>query len=237
MSKFTFGAIDIDGTGVSQVPRGVIYNNEIINNYTTGRGNIGYGVVLYANNQGGDIATTLGSTETVFIEDNIFVGNRHSVAANAGARYVLRYNSLTQTNETKNWGQVDAHGSGNPCCGDMKSTFAWEIYNNKFLSAITDGGSGWTLFMRGGDGVVFNNTFAAGLVQAVGLAVETGCTGGYPAIGQTRSAHVWGNSHNSVKLYAGNGDCNPYFQQNRDYFLAGRPGYTPYTYPHPARNI
>ncbi|MGB8856618.1 MAG: hypothetical protein WCC58_08105, partial [Burkholderiales bacterium] len=236
-SKFTFAAIDINGEGGSQLPKGVIYNNEIVNNYTVGRNNLGYGVVVYANNQGGDVGAVLGSAETVFVEDNVFSGNRHSIAANSGARYVLRYNSLTQTNETKNWGQVDAHGSGNPCCGTVNSTFAWEVYNNKFLSAITDGGTGWAMFMRGGDGVVFNNTFASGLVQGVGITVETGCTGSYPAAGQTRSAHVWGNSHNVMRIYSSGGDCNVFFQQNRDYFLAARPGYTPYAYPHPARSI
>lgn len=230
-SKFTFAAVDVNGDGASLLPRGVIYNNEFIDNYLLGRGNLGYGVVIYGNNQLGTV--TLGTQDAIYVEGNTFLGNRHSVASNTGARYVFRYNTLTQTNATKDWGQIDAHGN----TGTGNGTFSWEIYNNTFLSVITDGGTGWTMLLRGGDGVAFNNTYAGGLVQAVGLTLESGCTGSYPAADQTRSAHIWGNSQNAVKIYSGSGDCSSFFQQNRDYYFAARPGYTPYTYPHPGRTI
>jgi hypothetical protein len=233
-SKFTFAALNVTGDGVARLQRGAIYKNEFANNYTVGRGSLGYGVAVYGNSQTGPL--TLGTQDAVFIEDNTFISNRHSVASNAGARYVFRYNTLTQTNDTKDWGQIDAHGYGNPGNGAVNSTFSWEIYNNTFLSAITDGGTGWAMFLRGGDGVVFNNTFASGLVQAVGLTVETGCAGSYPAVGQTQSAYIWGNSHNAVRIYSESGNCSAFFAQGREYFFAARPGYAPYSYPHPLQN-
>jgi hypothetical protein len=227
-SKFTFAALNVTGDGVARLQRGAIYKNEFTNNYTIGRGNLGYGVAVYGNSQTGPL--NLGTQDAVFVEDNAFIGNRHSVASNAGARYVFRYNTLTQTNETQDWGQIDAHGN----TGAGNGTFSWEVYNNTFLSAITDGGTGWAMLMRGGDGVAFNNTFASGLTQAVGLTVETGCGGSYPVVDQTRSAYIWGNSQNAVQIYSdSSGDCTPFFAQGRDYFFAAKPGYVPYTYPHP----
>jgi hypothetical protein len=229
----TFGGLFVFGEGVARQQRGVIYNNSFIKNYTTNRGTNGYGVSLYANSQ---TDTAFGTQDAVYIENNVFTGNRHSIASNSGARYVARYNSFTTDNEVKNFGQLDAHGPGNP--GNTGGgTASWEVYNNSFLSTINDGGTGWAMSMRGGDGIVFNNTFASGYVQAIGLTVETGCPGGtYPVPGQTRSLYIWGNNVNAVRPYDfQGGNCDAYFIQGRDYFLAAKPGYTPYTYPHPLR--
>jgi outer membrane biosynthesis protein TonB len=233
-SKFTFGALNINGAGATRLQRGVIYNNEIVNNYLVGRGNLGYGVSVYGGNQSGDLSAVLGSRDAVFIENNVFRGNRHSVASSTAGRYVFRYNTVTTSNEVKNWGQIDAHGTTS---SGQLTTFSWEIYNNSFLSAITDGGTGWALFLRGGDGVVFNNTYAAGVQSGVGLTLEQGCGGvSYPVAGQIRSAHIWGNSVNATRIYSDGGDCTPFLQQNREYFFAARPSYTPYVYPHPLRS-
>jgi hypothetical protein len=199
-----------------------------------GRQSLGYGIALYANNQSGSLISTLGSAEAVFIEDNIFSANRHSATSSAAARYVFRYNKVTTTNEVQDWGQVDAHGTTS---ASSKSAFSWEIYNNTFLSAITDGGTGWAIFLRGGDGVVFNNAYDANVQSGVGLTLEQGCTSGiYPVVDQTRTVHIWGNSQNKVHFYTGDGDCTQFFQQNRDYYIAARPDYIPYTYPHPMRS-
>jgi hypothetical protein len=233
-SKFTFAAININGEGAVKPPRGAIYNNEIVNNYTSGRESLGYGIAMYANNQPGNLAAVLGSSEAVFIEDNIFSGNRHSATSSAAARYVFRYNKITTTNEVQDWGQVDAHGTTSAA---SKSAFSWEIYNNTFLSSITDGGTGWAVFLRGGDGVVFNNTYDRNVQSGIGLTLEKGCTSGiYPVADQIRTVHIWSNSLDRVHFYAGDGDCTQFFKENREYFFAARPGYTPYTYPHPQRS-
>jgi hypothetical protein len=236
LSRFTFSAIMINGEGSSALPRGVIYQNEIFNNYTVGVNNLGYGVSVYANSQPGSLDAVLGSAEAVFVENNIFSGNRHSIASNAGARYVFRHNTVTTTNEVRDWGQVDAHGTTSSA---SKSTFSWEIYDNKFTSIINEGDSGWATLLRGGNGVIFNNSYAKGVTAGVGLTLEKGCGGGlnYPVADQIRSVHIWGNSVNAVKIYSGGGDCTPFFRENRDYYFAARPGYTPYTYPHPLRSL
>jgi hypothetical protein len=231
ISKFTFAAIFINGEGTNNLPKGVIYNNEIFNNYTLGRGTYGYGVSIGANGQQGTLA--LGTGDAVFVENNVFYGNRHSVTSNYGGRFVARYNTLTQTDVTKNWGQIDAHGyTGIIGYG----TFSWEIYNNNFVSNITAGGSGWAMLLRGGNGVVANNVIPSAL--SLGLTTENDCASGvYPVFSQTTSAYFSANSPNNiVKKYPTDAACASYLQLNRDYFYAARPSYTPYTYPHPLRN-
>jgi hypothetical protein len=234
-SKFTFAAIDINGYDSNLPPRGVIYNNEIFNNYTSGRNNLGYGVAVYGNNTNGNLADVLGSQNAVYVENNVFSGNRHSIASNSAASYVFRYNTVTTSEMVKNWGQVDAHGT-TTSWGYSKSTFSWEIYNNSFLSTTTNG-TGRAIFLRGGDGVVFNNTFGANVNPDTTLTLELGCAGSYPVTDQTRSAYVWGNNINNVGVYNDGGDCTQYLKQSRDYYIGARAGYTPYTYPHPMRSL
>ncbi len=219
MSKFTFAAILVSQQGSSLKQRGAIYNNQLHDNYTDGRGNLGYGVEIW-----GSPATTItefGSANAVFIEDNVFSGNRHNVSANQHSAYVFRYNTSTGLPLTRDWGQIDAHGK---VPNFERGTIWWEVYKNNIQ------GVGYAAYMRGGEGLFWGNTIAAGM--RVGLATETGCTGTYPVFDQPK-AYFWDNPGLTFDWYPAS--CTEYFQIGRDYWLTPKADYTPYVYPHPLR--
>ena len=68
----------------------------------------------------------------------------------------------------------------------------------------------------------------------------------YPVPDQTTQAWIWDNTHvwadGNANGYDelrvtdyGGWDCRFYIQEDRDYHLSPKPGYQPYTYPHPLR--
>jgi len=98
--------------------------------------------------------SSLGTNRAVVIENNTFantnsaasLSNTRPVTSDGGARFVYRYNTSSNND-------IDVHGY----CGVAAGSMQYEIYNNSFSL-----GSGKTLprwmFIRGGSGVVFNNT-------------------------------------------------------------------------------
>ncbi len=89
----------------------------------------------------------LGTDEAVYVEDCTFsytvFGN--CMDANYGGKYVFRYNTVNDV-------YLEAHSVQ----GENRATIKWEIYNNT-INQIDR--SMWTpFFLRGGTGVVFNNT-------------------------------------------------------------------------------
>lgn len=96
--------------------------------------------------------STLGTANSVYIEDNVFtqpayVGWTHAVWAQQGGSYVFRHNTLT------NWG-IDMHGH---CSWQGGREF--EVYDNHWI-ATTDYGNK-PFVIRGGTGVVYNNTYTS----------------------------------------------------------------------------
>ncbi|MFI5404897.1 MAG: hypothetical protein ACHQ1D_00140 [Nitrososphaerales archaeon] len=86
---------------------------------------LGYGVVVYADGAPGVWASvTPGSSNSIFIENNYFIGCRHAVASNYGSLYTARYNTV-QSN--LNSSAFDAHES--PATNEAGSRLT-EIYNN-----------------------------------------------------------------------------------------------------------
>ena len=240
---FGYAGIDVRSRtlqGSAGILRGLIDHNEFIGNMKVG---LGYGVAVSGNDDWP--APDYGSANNVFVEDNHFEDNRHDIAANYGARYVFRYNSMITTYRARWWGMVDAHGKSD----GGRGTRAFEVYNNDFeMTGIPAPASAAGAVFRGGDGVFFNNTIHLGLSWAPGnppygiiLTVENeACDANpgpaYPANDQTTDLYLWGNSNDNVSLGGDNWiDCANYFKPGRDFHIQPRPGYTPYAYPHPLR--
>lgn len=173
-----------------------------------------------------------GSPEALYIEDNRFInitsGNPayfwggSAVQGYYGARTVFRYNYLEMA-------QVDMHGTPG-----MVGARWWEVYENTFY-IVPNGDQDKAMGMRAGSGVIFNNR-KIGRTTYKGDIVLVEEDSGYPALyqigrGKMQSpepAYVWGNDA-TFKVYSGSFNV----QANRDFYLTPKPGYTPYTYPHP----
>jgi hypothetical protein len=213
---------------------GVIYRNEFIDNwYPT----LGYGVAVAGSPDSWNRAITLGTSNAVFVEDNLFVLNRHCVTANNGANYVARYNTVKDNYQDA--AAFDAHGlSSWP-----RGTRSVEIYGNVINNTIKRlAGAG----IRGGSGVIWGNTWN-GVSHGVFLSLEDDPPPSHPLttypaidqIGNPDDLYIWNNvsSGDSVFLYP---TSNPFgidywLKSGRDYFTTAKPGYMPYTYPHPLR--
>ena len=209
--------------------RGVIYQSEFLNNYRAGQtgGTTGYGVVVYGDGTWPPLE--LGTANAVFVENNSFSGNRHHIASNYGSRYVFRYNTVNREDALRNYAMIDAHGVGSSPVGSR----SWEVYHNTITTKLTPGLLARTVAgIEGGDGVIFNNTVTnPSTVAAMTELWPPQEAPKYPAKGQVRSGYFWNNSPNTLR-----NDAPSNYVLGRDYFLNARPGYTPYTYPHPLRS-
>jgi hypothetical protein len=97
--------------------------------------------------------SSLGTADAVYIEDNTFLStaataNYRAVYGQRGARFVFRHNTVTNLG-------VDMHGH----CGDV-GTFSYEVYDNDFVLDAGVSMFRW-MFIRGGSGVVYNNTMTS----------------------------------------------------------------------------
>ena len=222
-TKFVFAGVEVRG-GAKQ--RGVIARSQFISNYNTALHNLGYGVVVFGD--GSWPALELGSANAVYVEDNYMLGNRHHIAANNGARYVFRHNTAIATDLTKDFPQVDAHGlSSSP-----RGTRSWEVYANQFSAQLTSGRNFAGVGMRGGDGVIFGNSYTSNIAYPVALILEAAGCGTYPVQDQVRHAFIAESDPNAVSS-----KCEASIARDREYFLTAMPGYTPYAYPHPLRAV
>lgn len=200
---------------------------------------------------------TLGSSRALYVENSDFnytgVSGRAAIDGGAGARYVFRYNTVSNS-------YVINHGT--ETSGRKRSTFSVEIYKNTFQHD-----SNWftAVHLRGGTGVIFDNT-ASGFNGMIVLdnyrshkayAPWGRCDGtnkydgnqdssGYPCIDQigrsTDTGLVTAQSHEPVFAWRNtlNGagaevrSKSPQVLEGRDFYNnTVRPGYSPYIYPHP----
>jgi hypothetical protein len=219
---FGFAAVRVEG-----VSSGVVDHAIFVDNFKRGIDNLGYGVVVYGNSRWDtDIQPVEG--RATFVEDSLFVGNRHAIASNAGAYYVFRHNQVLHSVVAC---AVDAHGMG---YGSSHGTRYVEIYRN----VIEDPVYNWCgIGIRGGAGVIFENTIK-GYKNPILLILEWGTPEGlkaeYPAFDQVQELYIWDNQ---IK----GGPSKPrvdetgigFIEAGRDYFTEPKPGYVPYVYPHP----
>lgn len=103
-------------------------------------------------------ADTFGTRDTtgkanIYIEGNTFYGGTNgNTDSDDGSRVVYRYNDLT-------FSSVNSHGADTSTYGVRH----WEIYNNTFhhtggCDEIAN--QNWSIWMRGGTGVIYNNSIA-----------------------------------------------------------------------------
>jgi hypothetical protein len=219
-TKFVFAGMYVDGA-IKQ--RGVIYKNDFIDNYSNDLRNLGYGIAVYGD--GTWPALELGTQNAVFVEDNYMKGNRHHIASNNSSRYVFRYNTVIANDYTKDFAMTDAHGKSSSPTGSR----SWEIYKNTYSAELTRGRVYSAIGIRGGDGVIFDNTVASNIAYPVTLEIEGATCGTYPATGQIHQA--WITSSGAIT-----NQCSASIQLNRDYYTTAKSGYVPYPYPHPLRS-
>ena len=237
-TKFLRAGIEFQGDAGSSSnwgeQTGVIYRNEFIDNWYI---NLGYGVAVDGSVKSWNRAITLGTGNAVFVEDNFFDRNRHCVTATNGANYVARYNTVKDNYQDAY--AFDAHGLS-PAW--PRGTRSVEIYGNTVNNSIKRfAGAG----IRGGSGVIWGNTWN-GVSQGVVLYLENPPSSQplktYPAldqIGNPDDLYIWGNVTSAAQIYL-NPTSNPYginywLKLGRDYFTTAKPGYKPYSYPHPLR--
>jgi hypothetical protein len=89
-------------------------------------------------------------TGVVYIEDNVFSRTVFADAVDGeyGARYVFRYNAVTN-------GQCEIHSIQGPSGSHTRGARSWEIYENTFN--FTLGNRDTACFIRSGTGVFFSN--------------------------------------------------------------------------------
>jgi hypothetical protein len=237
-TKFLRAGIEFEGTAgsVHGNPTGVVYHNEFIDNWYP---YLGYGIAIDGDPTSWNRPAVLGSGDALFVEDNSFDRNRHCVTGSNGAVYVARYNHVKDNYQDA--GAFDAHGLTPSWPRGARSV---EIYKN----TVDDSIRRWAgAAIRGGSGVVWGNTWQ-GVTHGVALMIETPppkrALASYPAldqIGNPDAVYVWDNSSSGDNVYQvpmpGHSEhgVSYWLQENRDYFLEPKPGYRPFTYPHPLR--
>ena len=219
---FGFAGVRVEGAS-----SGVVDHAIFVDNYKRGINDLGYGVTVYGENHW-EAEPQPGGLQAIFVEDSLFVGNRHAIAANSGVHYVFRNNQVLHGVEACG---VDAHGMG---FGSAHGTRYVEIYHNVIEDPVYD----WCgIGIRGGAGVIFENTIRD-YINPILLILEWGTPdmykAEYPALDQIQELYIWDN------LITG-GPSEPqvdetgvgFIELGRDYFTEPLLGYTPYTYPHP----
>jgi hypothetical protein len=249
---------------------------------------------------------SMGGADNVFIEDNAFSGaggSSQCVQGSYNARIVFRYNNVSGM-------KFDMHGvQSNGYANDPAKRCDWsyainhsarhcEVYANSFSIDTY-----WSMELRGGTGVIYNNTFSItgggtsillreyctgysdGNCKGGGVSQNYICPNDYPYYDQigrgknqgSEPMYLWNNTANGNSVVGFTGDTiNPdhiqfggmpaqaaetfcmdggggpldgyaysaswaygnvsaIIKENRDYYVSSKPGYTPYTYPHPLR--
>jgi len=264
---FDSQAISISGNNGNNYPlitRGVIDHNTFDNPYkavlrphnATGAyfSVWGYGIALsgighgQANSWDPNIQDYLGqyyNTSTyngfpipspIYIENNNFTRTRHAISANQEGYYVSRYNYFQ---ESAPYGQNDVHGNAGNGIGGR----GLESYSNIFN--LTDeshsDGQDYAVEMRGGGGVVWNNTVI--INPSYGTHTVALMNDGESAPYDVEQFYIWNNTamwtngttfdfNSLISNQAG-------YTQNINYFLRAPTQtldgftYTPYTYPLP----
>jgi hypothetical protein len=149
-SSAFFEGVSVRGDRRGTHPRGVVDHNVFVNAGVVVIGD----AVLAAHALWSQPSPLLGSPQRVFIEDNTFTGTMwtHAVDTNYGGSFVFRHNTLTNM-------YIEVHS-----LQQGRASRSWEIYNN--TQDAPTAGIMWTpMFIRGGTGVIYNNTVTGAWTQ------------------------------------------------------------------------
>lgn len=206
--------------------QGWIHNNEFYHNMKGLDGlGLGYGVVVYGANKKWVVDPRLGSSNTIFIENNIFDRHRHTVAAGGCGIYCFRNNKVYNNYllSTPYDHAEDGHDGRGGKIGNANyySTRAAEIYGNdlinntfydgtpivdgKSASMLTEACIGW----KGGDLLCFNNKisgFRFGLGMGALSYFPWGKVYPIPYSAGYLSGLKFGSSHTGIDAGKGDGD-------------------------------
>ncbi len=235
--RFGFSGINVHGN-----TRGVVDHCKFIENFRLPINSLGYGIAIYGD---GDVSWNqpleLGTENAVFVEDCYFERCRHGVASNDGSKYVFRFNTVTDNYNP--WTAIDAHGfSSSP-----RGSRSYEIYGNTVNGGVDTDGTPhdtWAVGIRGGDGVIYDNTITSTSQSSLIMLVIDGVEEqhfNYPQPDQTTDIWLWNNTQANAPLTSlrlgwsteMQEQLAKYLEEGRDFHFAEKPGYAPYTYPHP----
>lgn len=132
-----------------------------------------------------DTQGPFGGERNIYFENNTFTNILETAPdGDQGARIVIRYNTYTDSS-------IVFH-SGAPNDTSTDGTREFEIYNNAFHRVTSSDDMNKWVWVRGGSGVIANNTFDSINTQDFGgktdIRLGVGCPVGYPVphqIGQT----------------------------------------------------
>lgn len=152
-----FSLLGFAGVRTDGISRGVVDHCLFSKTFKPALASHGYGVVVYGS--GAHLGEPLGGGDATFVEDCEVRLSRHAVTSNKGGRYVFRHN-LVRRNTQAN--AIDALGK-EYSSADSVGTEWIEVYDNVVERPdLGDGDSPlkYAVRIRGGRGVVWNNTFA-----------------------------------------------------------------------------
>lgn len=176
-----------------------------------------------------------GLDQVIYIEDCTFSRCRHAIASNGGGYYVVRHCTLEEP-RPPHYYIVDIHGvSGEGGIGGR----GLEAYDNiikgcEYRDPITHEPTGYwhsiAFCLRGGGGVIFNNTI---IDCEWGITLSLGESGQQERC-KVKDLYIWNNQMMKQNAPSEGTYIGPDgFTEGVDYFLKERVGYTPYPYPHP----
>jgi hypothetical protein len=205
-----FTRLGRSGVWTNGASAGVVDHCAFFDMYKPPVGTDGYGVEV-----GGIDALEgepFGSPRATFIEDSTFQLCRHAVASNRAARYVFRYNYVAQNQIAH---AIDAHGTE---FGSMVGTEWIDAHDNWIEDPIF---ITYAVRIRGGTGLVWNNTFI-GYNEGVELTQDTTET--------TGPVYIWNNTivPDTSPMVRARGTMGV-----PTYSLSLPDDYIPYPYPHP----
>jgi hypothetical protein len=134
---------------------------------------------------------TLGTVNAVYVEDCVFNmrhENQYPLDAQMGARYVFRKSRVYNST-------LGQHGPE----GGTRGAFSCEIYENTFSADPTVFRS---LYLRGGTGVIFNNTWTGNFMNTIHVTNYRTCYG--VGAGSSSFSPPYNNRCDGTSSYDGN---------------------------------